>query len=401
MKIRNYLYATMIACAFASCSNDDEVIGGGTETQGDATLDIKIALPALTKATAADGMTDQTISSLNLYVFEGDALVGSSADNGKAGDASRLIKGLKPGDKKVLILANSSATSASLAAILAETVSIDSEMDGTLSMNSKVYDVTLEAGKTNYLGYSSTDAADGKDLGLTNGNPVNLFRNVAKVVLNKVAFTPESRYTNASFTIDSVFILHGAATSLKATAAEWGATSTSADYKNGVVNNNYSAWVNYMNALTAPTIKQQYLATTNYSLYNNYGSAQELSVESTVNKVDSFYVYENSTSAQNIETLLVIQGTMTYGSNPVTTVSRRYYSVAIGKDGYTPADQTLNGVARSISRVVRNMQYNVDLTVKGPGWDTPFGPDATDNTALDVKVTVVPFGQVSQNVEIE
>lgn len=35
MKLRNLLYATMIACAFASCSKDDDPIdnGGGKKLQ--------------------------------------------------------------------------------------------------------------------------------------------------------------------------------------------------------------------------------------------------------------------------------------------------------------------------------------------------------------------------------
>ena len=63
MKLRNLLYATMVACAFASCSNDDDPIdnGGGNETpNAEAVLEVKVATPALTKA----DVTDKTISSI-------------------------------------------------------------------------------------------------------------------------------------------------------------------------------------------------------------------------------------------------------------------------------------------------------------------------------------------------
>ena len=98
-----------------------------------------------------------------------------------------------------------------------------------------------------------------------------------------------------------------------------------------------------------------------------------------------------------------MKGKFTYTG--VTHAASRYYSVAVGYDnmpGVTITNPVLLGaIARTETGVLRNLQYDVNLTVKGPGWETPFGPDAKDNTALDVKVEVVPFGQVSQDVEIE
>ena len=68
MKLRNYLYATMVACAFASCSNDDDIINGGDDLQGDATLSLKIALPE-TKAIGTGA--DNVMNPLTVYVFNG------------------------------------------------------------------------------------------------------------------------------------------------------------------------------------------------------------------------------------------------------------------------------------------------------------------------------------------
>ena len=69
MKLRNLMYATMIACAFASCSKDDVIPGTDPVAEGDASLEIKIESPALTKATVFEGKTDATISSLKVYVL--------------------------------------------------------------------------------------------------------------------------------------------------------------------------------------------------------------------------------------------------------------------------------------------------------------------------------------------
>ena len=48
---------------------------------------------------------------------------------------------------------------------------------------------------------------------------------------------------------------------------------------------------------------------------------------------------------------------------------------------------------------MRNLQYNTTITVTGPGYKTPVGPKY-DETFFDVKVEVVPFGEVDQDVEI-
>lgn len=65
MKLRNFMYATMIACAFASCSNDD-VIENGPDAKGDASLTIKID----TKGTKAYGTGDETINELAVFLYK-------------------------------------------------------------------------------------------------------------------------------------------------------------------------------------------------------------------------------------------------------------------------------------------------------------------------------------------
>ncbi|MCS2918275.1 hypothetical protein NXW71_09235 [Parabacteroides merdae] len=52
MKLRNLMYATMIACAFASCSNDDVPTpdNGNPDAQGGTSLTVKFDKAADTKA---------------------------------------------------------------------------------------------------------------------------------------------------------------------------------------------------------------------------------------------------------------------------------------------------------------------------------------------------------------
>ena len=72
MKLRNFMYVTMIACAFASCSNDDVPTPdqGDPSAEGDAVLAVRVAGLNVTKsASFTEDETDATISSLHVYVF--------------------------------------------------------------------------------------------------------------------------------------------------------------------------------------------------------------------------------------------------------------------------------------------------------------------------------------------
>ena len=101
---------------------------------------------------------------------------------------------------------------------------------------------------------------------------------------------------------------------------------------------------------------------------------------------------------------MVVKGKFKYGT--VQDPASRYYSVAIGKDGFKDGYNAPVGFEGSrgegnLHGTVRNLQYNVDLKVAGPGYTTPFGPKAEDDTYLDVKVEVVDFGHINQSTEIE
>ncbi|MCD8136450.1 MAG: fimbrial protein, partial [Parabacteroides gordonii] len=178
MNLRNLLYATMIACAFASCSKNDDPIdnGGGNEIPGaEAALEVKVATPALTKA---DAVTDKTITTLAVLVF--DVKTGlleskgiddaTSTNQGKAGKGVSVVaKQITAGAKKVLVLANVNvsdkvsgwAIGTAYTDVLAASKDFANEVDGSLSMNSGVYSVDIQAGVTNYLGYTEAEASDG------------------------------------------------------------------------------------------------------------------------------------------------------------------------------------------------------------------------------------------------
>lgn len=425
MKLRNLMYATMVACAFASCSNNEGIDDNGGKTPEGATaqLEVKITAPAITKA-GVDASAD--IASLGVLVFDvtTNKLEAKGIDvAGKAGEGKSVVAdNLTAGQKNVLVLANmkskmdSYTTTTTLDDVLADTQNFSAaEADGSLSMNSQVYTVTLKAGVINFLGYGDTNPSDDPEnnyLTQAGVQPVKLYRNVARIVLKSIEVTAnETKYPGATFTVNRVFVLHGNKTTKVATTAPWGTTMPETmNYLNGCVNTEYAEWVAFMSGKTQI---QAYLTGSNYenvSAYSNTIPNQSLTYEQKWEPTDqNFYVYENTSTT--LHTLLVVEGKLEYGEVTGDKAELRYYSVAIGKDGITGINTT-TGVYPvpsgfdgnrdgGLTGTVRNIQYNVNLKVAGPGYTTPFGPDAKDETKLDVQVEVVNFGAVNQDVTIE
>lgn len=435
MKLRNLLYATMIACAFASCSNDDDPIdnGGGNNENPDATLSVRYETPVIAKSGNTAG-NDNTIESLNVYVFNGTTanatleVVGTLS--AESTNESKDIK-VSAGDKSIVVVANATpamrATSTLQDLYNATKEFGETEKNGTISMNSRTYVVSVIAGKTNYLGYTAAEAANGVYLiptsttgGDLNNTAVKLYRNVAKINLQKISVSTvgsNNTYSNAKFILSDVFVLHaGKMTKIVGGASPWNSTEVTTDqsWLNGPSNTDYAGWVktvtDWLAANPGNSAKKPYL-TTGYAGDLSPFKAVPFNLQTiadgvtyptqgeTTTSIDYFYAYENTTSTH---TLLVVKGKFVYGENAVeANFPERYYSVSVGHDGMGTVTSPTGGITRSDEGVLRNMQYNIALTVKGPGWETPFGPDGGENTALDVKVEVVDFSHVSQIVEIE
>ena len=178
-----------------------------------------------------------------------------------------------------------------------------------------------------------------------------------------------------------------------------------ATFLNGVSSTDYNAWKTTLVTLSKTstfTLKQDTLASGYADA--DFSNAYTLNIANGNTSADNtftpFYPYEN-TNAKAKATLLVVKGKFNYTG---VTGKSRYYSVAIGYDNVADWNSVLPtaGVARTpYNGLYRNVQYNISLTVAGPGYETPFGPDQKDNTYLDVKVQVVSFGTVNQSPVIE
>ena len=374
MKLRNLMYATMIACAFASCSNDDVPTpdNGNPDVEGGTSLALKIDQPT-TKAGGGD------IRNLTVLVFNGagtnDIKLEKKATVEEEGTDEVLQTKLTPGNKTVLVLANAkdevatfNEETTSYQNVLDATTKFElySETDGDFSMNSKAYEVTLKANVTNYLGYGLSGDKDGNYLPQAGDGAVKMYRNVAKVVLKGVVSDAYTKYLEDVTETDKIF-----------------------------------------NYIQDPTSNYVYEPT----FVSVFDDVTVSKTEAYAPKdMKTFYPYENTSGEDGIQTLLVIKGDFSYDgiksgdSEPSRiTESNRYYSFAIGNTGTVsekvPTDFVGLRADDKIHGVMRNLQYNTTITVTGPGYKTPVGPKY-DETFLDVKVEVVPFGEVDQDVEI-
>lgn len=426
MKLRNLMYATMIACAFASCSNDDVPTpdNGNPDAEGGTSLTVKFDKAADTKASG-------DITSLSMLVFNADGkleVVGTKATTPAVEEGSDAVAHaeLTAGVKEVALIANYivpttgeqsliGKTKAEVFAALNKTFDSELEVEGTLTMNSKIYTgVVVAAEKKNVFGFATAPAGYVDVEGLTDTDlksPVKLYRNVAKVVLNKISTkmaenSNKPRYSDPQLVLKEIFILQGhKKTNLM--GENWGQYATT-----NVDDEWYSAyahtdeWTEKDDLYTLvenPTVPEN---TPSWIKTTITGTVTTLNAYETAN---SFYVYEN-TDLDN-RTLLVVKGDFSYKINDTDrkTEIDRYYTIALGENFQVSAGESnvasellaLRGVTGNGGKyngLYRNLQYDLTLTVTGPGYQTPGG--GGDPTTLDVQCVVVPFGQVNQDVEI-
>ena len=403
------MYATMIACAFASCSNDDVPTpdNGNPDAQGGTSLTVKFDKAADTKASG-------DITSLSMLVFNADGkleVVGTKVNTPavEGGNDAVAHAELTAGVKEVALIANYTVPTN----LIGETK--EEVFTAALTMNSKIYTgVVVAAEKKNVFGFTTEPTGYVNVEGLSDNDlkkPVKLYRNVAKVVLNKISAkvtTDENKpkYSDPQLDLKEIFILQGhKKTNLMGEDwKEYGSTN--------VENEWYSAyehttdWLNKDDKYTLvdnPTVPD---GTPSWIKTTITGTVTTSNAYETVN---SFYVYENTNLTNR--TLLVVKGDFSYKINDTDrkTESDRYYTIALGENFQVSAGEsnvasellTLRGVTGNDGKyngLYRNLQYDLTLTVTGPGYQTPGG--GGDPTTLDVQCVVVPFGYVSQDVEI-
>ena len=453
MKLRNLLFGTMIACAFAACSNEDDPIVGPDQPQtGEVETTLAFAIKGADTKTKAGTQTpaEEKVNNLRVILYTADgnyvasSTTGATKDNVDDNREVQMTAKLPAGvtSYKVLAVANLSTSFAdnvgtSLAAMEqgAPFGTGAAIADAGLPMSSGVsaaFTVTL--GKANYYGYTTDDIVDydaTKDV-IVASEPLPLIRNVARVDLKKVtldlnASTKEPGYTaiSAQLQLQEAFILHArtkaAAADLSTTPSWWNLTA--------------GTWGTIAAQYTASTTEllsgRNVFESTPSTFENVVGTAddgyktvlsQTITQNSTVAVSQelegiSFYILENDKTSASREivvtgddavtnhshqyaTELVIKGKykVTSATNTSGTYKYpeevRYWPIKIGIDG-------ISGSGAGTGSVHRNYIYEItEATIAGPGYKDPTKKE-DDPIQLFVKTKVTDWGRATQAPVIE
>ncbi len=450
MKLRNLLFGTMIACAFVACSNDDDPIdnGGGNENPTGKTL-LQVSPNVITTKANVAG------DAFKVYVMDA---AGKIVADGPVNEAFEITSTEAEGRVEILVLKNMPfdgpvTTKSDLLQKISFSKSEEDYTDNANSQNTACYSVDVVRGMLNKLGYENHPVAGVNYLDKS-GKAIPAFRNVAKIWLNSVVLEnnvitgKDVKYVNPKLKVREVFILNARKSSYMANGGSglWGTTEYTADksYLNGVDNNEFNVWLedaqdNHSDAIYihpeagakfAPYYEEDW--NTNNTLFTGYRRGQwilrgDKKLEEVIldaNNVNKnkwvtsgsgmFFTYEN-TSETN-PTLLVVKGDFSFdvaAGNPENpnkterkTLENRFYTIPLGISGLTTANTTwlkefgIKDISE-IKGVRRNIMYNLELTVKGPGSKNPLYPGDDEDTEIGVAVELIDYGMVNQNPSID
>lgn len=284
MKLRNFMYATMIACAFASCSKDEVIEGGQEPAKGEGALTITLN----TKATKAN---DATIKDVCVVLLNADGTT-----------VLRKVQSTGSGDVTFSDLEVGTVVKAAAFANLGTTVLTDDQILGVtpiaLSVKDGLYDAEaipmhgVQANTTTVLA------------GVENVANVQLVRDLAKVQLTGVTLDMNGSVDGEAYQTD--FTAGNVALTLKNVAINSAAQAVT--YSGvGTTYTAATAWVGGMKPWT--WAKKNVSNTDQLVAYNISSSAESVDqVIGTVGKVDAqaitldkdfiYYVIPNEVKAQ-------------------------------------------------------------------------------------------------------
>ena len=227
MKLQNLIYATMVACAFSACSNDDDPNIPDPALELDATFTTAFSavgnsgssLKSTTKASDDDAFGN--VAKIGLAVFNNGAMGTAMATDAllsymektNESDTTACVAA-KSGKVKVLVIANPTANMFQDAATLQDflnKISKEAINTGSLLMSSKVYDLTLKAGRNvmvNDLGNSVFKTNTTNDQLLREEN-IKVYRNVARVEVPSITVNPREGFgkgKGATLTLSKIFV---------------------------------------------------------------------------------------------------------------------------------------------------------------------------------------------------
>lgn len=440
MKLKNLLFATMFACAFASCSSDDDNSNPVVTPEGDGVAEIMVNPDLLrgnieSKASTKADVDPSVYENYKVYVFNRET--GANLGHGIPGEVFKVTK--NPGSVDIMVVGNveranltGSETKKDLfdkSIVFADLeecgeISTSSGSTETTSQSSSIYTFNLQNEVINKIGYPSAGAGEF----LVTSTPIKVYRHVAKIVLNNITVKEkpiqatdgkEVVYANPSVDVKRVFILNAQNSTKIAAAPIWGTVFNEGVVMGSVSLEQYNKWVqearaeqdkDKVNIKPYVPVDEDKKAD-NYVEHVKYNSeAQSIKGEinyaqtsgKTFNTDNSFYVYE-STNASTNPTLLVVEADFKYtDNNKQPRTESGYYTVELGKkelEGLANLSSDFPGATAEMG-VRRNIQYKINLSIMAPGSTNPLYPNPKV-AGLDTQIELVNYGEVNSTTEFE
>lgn len=413
MKLQNLIYATMVACAFSACSNDDDPNIPDPAQELDATFTTAFSavgnsgspLKSLTKA-GDDAFG--TVKKIGLAVFNDGAMGGAMAsgallsyvEKDNQADTTACVAA-KSGDVKVLVIANPTKDMFKDAVTLKgflDKISSEAIKTDNLLMSSQVYKLTLKAGRNVMVKELSGSVFENNTTNsqLVRGENIKVYRNVARVEVPSITVNPREGFgkgKGAIFTLSKVFVAN------VRSGVRVGGQDDVTDLFDAE-----KAWCSVVDIKSTLKVGS---ATENDDAYSKvikkeikYAGTEPDGKKETIDGAQ-FFVYDNASAdviatPKENATLLVLKGTYSYVTDAgTTTTDQAYWTVAINNS----LDNTAGKDFPAHCGVLRNVKYVMNVTITGPGSGT-IDPESNAAT-LTSKIEVVNWGEVVLDPSID
>lgn len=390
MKLRNFMYATMIACAFASCSKDDVIENGTDPVKGDASLTVTASAASTKAVVATENQPETTINDLTIFlVNDQDVVVGKQyLDN--ATTLTATFDGLAIGQKLHCVgFAN-----------------FGKEITEAEATNAIILNTAANLGATNLPMHGVSNEVTISSNNATNVATLTLIRDLARVELTKLSLSMSSTYQDK---------YKGGEFSLKFKQASINSAAESVSFTSGLTktrSTTYTAAQAFIGGLgtdwawkkgegeEAVNVKNtaEKAAFTTY-LTNGTGSESvaEYVINTTTGLVDAglptlvYYVLPNANVAVQ-PTVLTLKGQFTVANGETenqTNINKNvesFYNIEIGNTGEISGGNYTKG-----SGIVANKSYKIQVIVSGEGGDV-----AGSKPVLTVNTVVADWDEVTQ-----
>lgn len=372
MKLRNFMYATMIACAFASCSKDDVIENGPDAAQGVADLTIGASVKETKAPTASEiqSAAEKTIKTLQVYVYNetGSTLLGSGYTANYDAATGITISNIPVGGK-VLCKAVANMGAVTEAELLSKVIEI------TTTAGLAANNLPMAGEGTSISALVSSSAANAATV---NTVTIEMERKIARIDLVDVCIGMGNQTVlksgTASFLFEGTF-LKNAANKAKLGGAAFTTEEGAVSYFAGIAGITSNTEATYYN-LTAKAGQNA-----GSQLFTQATTATDLvDVPSLVGTGDgdgadaSFYVLTNGAATP---TTLVLKGKFgitngvdASGNSTTYAPVTGYYNIPVG---IVADNNTFTGGSSATNGIVANKLYRITAIVAGPGDGTPTG----------------------------